>query len=424
MTARTASATRRGPHPFVYLLLIIPFGATSGYLSVTMGYLAGEAGVGVDGIASLIAWGLLPHTFKALWAPVIDLTLSRKRWYVIGSVTTSIGLFALSAIPLREANLGLLSLVAFTGNLAVTVLGMAVDGLMAYNTSDATKGRAAGWFQAGNLGGAGLGGGLGLLLAQHLEAAWMPGAIVSAILLLCALALLIVPDAPKAVAESAHGLGRIMRDLFADLWGVLKSRPGIVGMTMCILPMGTGAAANLFPRLADVWGASPENVEIVNGTLGGLVSAVGCLFGGLFLDRMNRRLAYALAGAIMAAFALGMAISPRTPAMYVFWVLLYNFGSGLAYAAFSGFVLEAIGRGAAATKYNIFASVSNLPIYYMTRVLGGAAARWGSNGMLWTEAGAGVGAIGVLLVLVVYLRSRPLDENGATDASGLLRASK
>jgi hypothetical protein len=37
---------------------------------------------------------------------------------------------------------------------------MAVESLMAYNTAPSELGRTAGWFQAGNLGGSGLGGGL------------------------------------------------------------------------------------------------------------------------------------------------------------------------------------------------------------------------------------------------------------------------
>jgi MFS family permease len=402
---------RKAPHPIVYMFLIIPFGATSGYLAVTMGYLA-RGGLSLGEVASLVAWGLLPHTFKALWAPVIDLTLSRKRWYMIGSVTTALLLFALSIIPLTSDRFVLLSVVAFLMNFAVTVLGMAVDGLMAYNTDDHTKGKAAGWFQAGNLGGNGLGGGLGLLLAQHLEASWLPGALVALTMIASAAPLVIVPDAPK-VGEATQRIGQIILEALKDIWRVLSSRQGIVGITMCILPMGTGAASGLFSRIADEWHASESTVELATGTMGGLVSAIGCLAGGAVLDRMNRRLAYALGGLIMAVIATAMALVPRTDTQYFVWVLVYNFGNGLVYAAFSGFVLEAIGRGAAATKYNIFASVSNMPIWYMTVVLGWVAG--GHEGhatgrVMWTEAGTSVLAIVLLLGLVILLRSIPVSE--------------
>jgi hypothetical protein len=71
-------------------------------------------------------------------------------------------------------------------------------------------------------------------------------------------------------------------------------------------------------------------------------------------------------------------------------------------------VLEAIGKGAAATKYNLLASISNMPIAYMTIVDGWGQEKWGSGGMLYTEAAcalAGVALFG-LVALAVY-RSRP-----------------
>ena len=60
--------------------------------------------------------------------------------------------------------------------------------------------------------------------------------------------------------------------------------------------------------------------------------------------------------------------------------------TGLAYAGFSAFTLEAIGKGAAATKYNVFASLSNAPIYLITFVDEWAHEKWNSFGMLNAEA--------------------------------------
>jgi hypothetical protein len=81
-----------------------------------------------------------------------------------------------------------------------------------------------------------------------------------------------------------------------------------------------------------------------------------------------------------------MAMSPRTEGMYVIFVTLYWFITGLTYAAFSAVVLEAIGLGAAATKYNLFASLSNTPIAYMTLVDGWAHTQGGAGAMLQAEA--------------------------------------
>jgi hypothetical protein len=72
---------------------------------------------------------------------------------------------------------------------------------------------------------------------------------------------------------------------------------------------------------------------------------------------------------------------------------------GLSYAGFTAFTLEAIGKGAAATKYNIFAALSNTPIYLMTYIVGIAYAKSGGTAMLNTEAAYAIGAIALFVLL-------------------------
>ena len=71
-------------------------------------------------------------------------------------------------------------------------------------------------------------------------------------------------------------------------------------------------------------------------------------------------------------------------------------------------MLEAIGLGAAATKYNVFASLSNMPIAYMTLVDGWAHTRWGAAGMLFTEAAIGIAGIVVFVAVAMLLPRRAL----------------
>jgi PAT family beta-lactamase induction signal transducer AmpG len=81
--------------------------------------------------------------------------------------------------------------------------------------------------------------------------------------------------------------------------------------------------------------------------------------------------------------------------MYVVWSLTYAFAVGLAYAAFTALVLDAMGHGSAATKYNVFASLSNFPLWWLGLLLGVAAEKWGARAMLFTEAALGV--VGVIV---------------------------
>ena len=386
------------------MVLIIPFGLVTGFISVTLGYLLGKAGVKAEGVAALVAVSFIPQTWKFLWAPVADLTLTRKRWYALAAVFSAIGLATLGAIPAVAESLPLLSAVAFGASLATTFLAMSVESLMAYGTPDAEKGRAGGWFQAGNLGGFGIGGGAALWIAEHSAQTWLPGTTLAVVCIACCFALLYIQEPQKF--EHAHTVFGSVVQVLRDLWGVVRSRPGFLALLICFLPIGTGAATNLWAAIAADWRASANTVALVTGALGGVASAIGCLIGGYWCDRMDRKKAYWVFGLMQAACAVAMAFSPRTEFMYIAYVLLYAVISGLTYAAFSAVVLEAMGLGAAATKYNLFASLSNMPIAYMTLVDGSAHTRWDATAMLCAEAAIGVVAILFFMGMQLALRDR------------------
>jgi MFS transporter, PAT family, beta-lactamase induction signal transducer AmpG len=388
------------------MFLIIPFGVMGGYVTVALAYLFSKAEVPLEQIAALVAVGIVPHTWKFLWAPLVDSFFTRKGWYLIASVLSALGILATAVMPVRADSIPLLTTIILVSNFAVTFLGMATDSLMAYATPPELKGRAGGWFQAGNLGGAGLGGGAGLWLAQRLPAPWMAGAILAVGCLLCSLALLFVPE-PRSTIRAERILSTL-RNVFLDLWGMAKSRIGFLALFLCFLPIGSGAAAGLWSAVAQDWQASADTVALVTGVLGGALSAVGCLAGGFICDRMNRKTAYILYGVLQAICAVGMAFAPRSELMYIVFTSLYAVITGLTYAGFTAFVLEAMGTGAAATKYNVFASLSNAPIYYMTLVDGWAHTRWGPGAMLNTEAALCIMGMVLFLGVVAFVkRIRP-----------------
>lgn len=383
----------------------MPFGVMQGYLSVTLGYQLAKAGVGTSAIAALIAIGYIPHTWKFFWAPIADTTLSRKLWYVLAAAVSAVGIFAMGALPADAASLPWLSAIVLLANLAVTFLAMAVESLMAYAAAESEKGRAGGWFQAGNLGGTGLGGGIGLWIAERVANPLVPGAVLAAACALCCLGLVFIRE-PAPMPRDASYV-RTLKGVLTDLWLVARSRPGFLALLICFLPIGSGAASNLFSATAGDWQASADAVALVNGIGGGMAAALGCIAGGYLCDRMDRKTAYYVYGIVGALCAIAMAAAPRTELAYSAFCLLYWFISGLAYAAFSAVVLEAIGLGAAATKYSLFASLSNMPIQYMTLVDGWAHTRWGTGGMLVAEALVGLAAVLVFLGVSMSRRKAP-----------------
>jgi len=426
-------SSTRSPHPVFFTLLIVPFGAVSGFVSVVLAFLATKHGLTVEEGASLIAVGMIPHAWKFFWAPVADMTFSRKGWYVVANALCAIGVFLLGAIPLGPENLRVLQVVIFVTNLASTFVGMAVEGLMAHATAPEERGRVGGWFQAGNLGGSGIGGGLGLWLATNYAPGWVSGipavgpalaanldagrvsgGVLALVFVLCGLPLLAIHD-PGREARTGSVFGAV-KDIAVDLWGLARSRTPLLAALLCFLPIGTGAAAGVLAQaeVAAAWGAGEGEVGMVNGVFSGIIAAFGCIVGGQLCGRFGSFRMYAVIGAVMAVVTGAMALSPLTPSMFIGFGLLYAFVTGLAYAAFSGLVLEVIGAGAAATKYNMFASLSNIPIGYMGLALASAFSAWGASGMLLTESG--VGLAGIVLFVAIFAVFGPKKGVGTQEA--------
>jgi len=395
-------ALARRPHPSVFMFLIVPFGAQFGFVQVALAYLLTQNKVSVEAVAALLAAGLAPNVWKFAWAPVIDATLSPKRWYLIGLVGTVIGIVSMSALPMTASSLPHLTLIFLWTSVTTTFIAMACESFLAYLIPDEERGLTAGWYNAGNLGGGAVGGGLGLALAQHLASPVVAGVIVAALLVLCALPLLWMEEPPR---QKGHGPVAAVKFVFKDVLLLFRARMAFVALFLCFLPIGSGAASGLWSAVASEWKASADLVALVTGLAGGVAMGVGSLAGGWYCDRTDRKRAYLLFGLIQAASAVAMGLAPRTPATYVIFTQLYGFATGLAYAGFTAFVLESMGQGAAATKYNVYASLSNFPIMYMTTIDGKAHTRWGSAGMLFNESAWCVGGM-VLFVTVAALLTR------------------
>jgi MFS transporter, PAT family, beta-lactamase induction signal transducer AmpG len=298
------------PHPAVYSVLMLPFGAVGGYLTVALAFVLSHSGISATEVGLLIATYGIPQALKFLWAPIVDTSLSRKSWYLIGTTLSALCVLAMAIFSSKPTSLVALNVVVFVSSIAVCTLSMSVEFLTAYGTSDADKGRVAGWFQAGNLGGNGLGGGAALWLSQWASAPWVTGATLAMTLMLCCVALLFVADPPSAFRT--HTGARRLLDVLQDVWLVARSRRGFLAMLVIFLPIGTGAASNLWAAVADDWHASAGKVALINGALSGMISIPACILGGYLCDRFDRKFSYIAFGLLQALCAVAMAIAPRT----------------------------------------------------------------------------------------------------------------
>lgn len=395
---------RPPPHPLIWLVLYLPYGISNGYVTVTLAWLLSHAGASVAAVAGLAGLGLAANTWKVLWAPVVDVSLTAKRWFLIANAATAATLFAFGLLPLTVAMIPSIGILVMVNAVAGTLTAIATNRMMAYDTTEADKGRAGGWSQAGNLGGVGLGGGAGLWLAQHTGSPALAVAVLAAVSLGCGGALLFLRDPPRPAAGPSYA--SILVATGRDVLSLARRRIGLLAGFLMLLPIGSGAAQNLWAAVAKDWSANADQVALVGGVLSGLAAIAGCIVGGYVCDRMDRKQAYLLFGAVMAAESLAMALGPRTPLAFMVMATLYNGICGLAYGAYSAVVLESIGQGAAATKFNLISSISNVPLLVVTLVDGWAQSRWGSGGMLIGETV--IGLAGIALYVAVAWSTRGL----------------
>jgi len=273
--------------------------------------------------------------------------------------------------------------VVFISQVAGTLIVLPVGGLMAHTVAENAKGRAAGWYQAGNLGGNGIGGGVGVWLASHFSKEIAGGALAIA-MLASAAAIYFASDVRIVSTET---LGERMRILWRDILSMARAVIPLFTIVLVCSPIGAGAMNNLWSAVAPDWKATPNQVALISGVLNGVLSAVGCVIDGWVADRVGRWWAYFGSGILIAMVAIIMAVAPRTPNAFTIGVLAYALTCGMAYAAFSAIVLLAIGgRGAASTKYATLSSLGNLPIVYMTASDGWVHDRFGTAWMLHSEA--------------------------------------
>jgi MFS family permease len=406
--ATASEPSVRAPHPWLFAVLYFPYGLTIGFPAIALGFLGRRAGLPTSAIAAVVGMSFLAAGWKFLWAPVGDYTLTRKRWYLLAVALISAGLIALTIVPLSTRNLPLLSALVLMTSVSGTFLAFATEGLMVHNSSPATRGRAGGWFQSGNQFGQTAGGGVGLWLMSHAPRPWMAGAALSLIIASCAVALTWLEEPPRHLHDAP--LWARAGDAWRNLRGVLASRVGRIGLLLAILPIGTGAAAYLFGSLAPEWNAAADTTSLVLGAGGGVAIVAGCFAGGRLADRVSKPNAYALSCGAGLLACIAIALSPRTPVAFAATTLLYTFTLGMVAASFTALVLALVGHSAPATKINLFFAINSLFSIGVLRANGWAHDHWGTNGMLYTEALLGVGALVVFALVAGRMRGAVLAE--------------
>jgi len=394
---------RRWLAPWVFSLLILPLGIVVGIKFTPLPYLLARAGVPVDRIATISAIVNLPGVFIFLWAPLVDVKLRRRTWLAIAILATALSVCVY--FPLVGArHVNLMTALILAGGVADSLVAAACAGLLVKMLSEPDQAKASAWLMAGQLGGGVLGGAIVLWLAERLPLVFV-GFITAALISLPALVAFAVPE--PAPLPSSWFRGRLSQ-IGAEIWAVVRSPDRMWSTLLLLAPGGTGAAQSLLPAVASHYGVGATGVMWTNSLAGGAALAVGASSGALIPGDWDRRLTYAGAG-LTNALAVFVLLVANRPTIYQAGTLLYLFTEGLCWARSVALMVEIVGPGTrdASTLYSVLSAAATIPLLYMIRLDGVGFSKFGTHGLLWTDAAANLSVFAVV-VAVFAARGLPL----------------
>ena len=198
----------RNPTPPIIIgLLTLPYGIAVGWAFGSLPMALVKNGFYPVPATLLVEMGFAIYAWHLLFAPVVDLSLSLRRWYSIGLALTIVGIVPFCWLSLKPETSDVMKVLAGLSQVAALSILLAATGFMAKHISPANLGRAAGWYQAGILGGQGI----ALLCTSLITGgmAWKIMFLVEAGLMLTGMVALFrlpagYPEKKGAIAQAPH----------------------------------------------------------------------------------------------------------------------------------------------------------------------------------------------------------------------------
>ena len=399
----TMYAPPRWPTPWLFSLLILPLGIIVGFKATPLPFLLAKAGVPVDQIATISSIVNLPGVLLFLWAPLVDIKLRRRTWLAIGIFGAALSLCIYFPL-IGPAHVTLMTALILLGGIPEALIMAGCGGLMVRTLSSVGQAKASAWWQAGFLGGGALGGAAVMWLTAQMPLL-AAGFCTAALIVLPGFLPFSVPEA--APVPSAWFQGRLRR-IAREIWNVLRTPDRRWSLVLLVAPGGTGAAMFLLPAIATHYGVGATGVTWINGVGGGVLMALGSLCGTLIPGDWDRRLMYAVAGALNALAAIVLLAANR-PSLYLVGTALYLITNGFCAVWFTALMAEIVGSEArdASTLFTVLNSAGSLPVIYMIRLDGMGYRYFGTQGLLWTDA-AGSLLVCAVVVSVFAIRGMGL----------------
>jgi len=389
--------TRPGSFFWVALPYAIYIGfVTNGGVSL----LLRNAGMPIDQVANAIALLGIPSSIYFLWSPLADIWMPRRSWHLLSTVGSgaalAIGAFALYRDPHLSVWL------FFAGLIFCMLISSAYGGLIASMLTPGSRTRAAAWAQASNLGGGAIGPGIILWLALHDRVGlWAP--LAALIVVVPGVTVLFLKE-PKR--QASPGFGAHIRQVGRELKVTCLTPRNFAGLVFLLAPPGAGALIGLLPSIAQDYHVPGSDVVWINGIGGGLIMTLGCLCGGLVPPRIDRRLAYALAGTLNAWPSFFLALAHPTYNVYIVGTVVYLFTIGFTSTLSMALVLDIVGAvgKSGSLRFSILMAFGYIPTAYMSWFDGFASHAYGFRAFPMVEAVSSLVDLPLILVWFLWRR--------------------
>lgn len=370
------------------LALLLPKHLIAGYINIALVFSWREAGASATVLAGLIATGMLPQLLSLVLAPLVDSTLSLRKWWLIGAAGSLALLAALLATPMAPGTLGTLALLVFATQLSGGLLVLVLDVAVTATVAPARKAAANAWALAGKYLGLALGSGGGIWLAKFggtLAVAWFA---IMAMTACSGLALLLVAPSARDVQSERRRetVGRRLRTTFGEVGAFFRSRQGLRIALFCMLPIGLGTTADMWAIFAGHWHAGEGVIGFLQSSPVELVTLAGIVIGAFLAGRSDPTRAFFGWSMINALLVVALAVSPRQPYALIAGALLYGLLFGITQILSVAVIYELIGERSGASKVSICMMLLNVPAIVVVAVNGWLGDRFGVSAVLIVEA--------------------------------------
>jgi PAT family beta-lactamase induction signal transducer AmpG len=413
-------ATRNG-RLLAFFLLYVTEGIPLGFTATAIATQMRRQGLGTEAIGVFIASLYLPWGFKWVVGPFVDTISSdrfgrRKTWIVLAQM----GLVAtlLIAIPINfTAEIKLFTALMFLANSFGATQDVAIDALAVNVLPEHERGTANGFMFGGAYVGQAIGGSAVLFLSQVIPfrtTYFFVAGMIFLVTLFVALPLQepASPPRPSVIGSKLRAVGNEIGTFVKDAWSAFTgTRAAFLGLIFAILPAGAYALSlGLQSNLAVELGLTDGQIATLN-LWSTILSALACIAGGWFSDRIGRRLSLALffAATILPTIALGLAmqsagwihaVSPTMPnrpvpppgLVSMFWAmsLAYAVIQGLGYGVRTAMFMDVTTPRVAATQFTAYMALLNLVTTYTSVWQGSAIARFGYPVTLFIDSSVGL----------------------------------